>query len=298
MALALTVRKRPADSRTRDGQMLSRALRMTVDAMAEPERRHQVGRRERLAQLAVGRGLRRDCGRARSALFADHARSASRRRARWRRPPLPRRATTVTAVVACVWASPLLAQTQRAATFQLVDVSCTRVETGPTKYPDPTRPADVAKFTEVFGEGVKAVGVVGRKDGGWRRLPRFWASLKAWPPNGQPAHPISSYSLRAPDPEHGGELYVNVNAVALNLFSHGNPEVLLKVFVGAPYGYGLHAWIYAAAATDLPMELRVWDVVTRRLVVWRKAAGPAVALTDTTTMLGSDCFACGQDPYC
>lgn len=208
------------------------------------------------------------------------------------------RVVPLAAVVVCVYASPLLSQTQGGAPFHLVESSCTRVETGPTMYPDPTWPADAAKFTEVFGEDVKVVGVVGRKDGGWRRLPRFWASLKAWPPDGEPVHPVSSYSLRAPDPENGGELYVNVNAVALNLFSHGNPEVLLKVFVGAPYGYGLHAWVYAAAATDLPMELRVWDVVTRRLVVWRKVAGPAVTLTDTTTMLGTDCFACGQDPYC
>lgn len=208
------------------------------------------------------------------------------------------RATTLAAVVACLHTSPLLPQTQRAATFQLVDVSCTRVETGPTEYPDPTWPADAAKFTEVFGEGVKAVGVVGRKDGQWSRLPRFWASLRAWPPGREPVNPISSYSLRAPDPKDGAELYVNVNAVALNLFSHGNPEVLLKVFVGAPFGYGLHAWVYAAAATDLQMELRLWDVDTRRLAVWRKPAGPAVALTDTTTMLGTDCFACGQDPNC
>ena len=213
---------------------------------------------------------------------------------------VPVKPTTIVALAVGGFAgmaeSPL--QAQSAAAFQLADVSCTNVDTGPSRYPDPTRHEDVAKFSTVFGDGVRTVGLVGRKDGRWVRLPRFWASLKAWTPEGESVTPISSYSLRAPDPTTGSKLSVNVNAVALNLFSHGNPEVLLKVFVGAPYGYGLHAWVYGAAATDLPMELRVWDVDTRRVVTWRKGLGPALALTDTTTLLGSDCFACGQDPYC
>ena len=200
------------------------------------------------------------------------------------------------ALILCVCA-PLTAQTVRpSAAFELVDVSCQKTKVGSTVYyPDPSR--DQEMFDRVFGEGVRVFGVVGRRDGGWTRLPRFWATLKAWKPDGSAAHPVSSYSLRVPDPKDR-RLYENVNAVAINIFSHGNPEVLLKVFVGAgPFG-GLDAWVFAAAATDLPMELRLWDVMTYRLATWRKGPGPAVALTDTTTMLPSDCFACGQNPWC
>lgn len=209
------------------------------------------------------------------------------------------RATALAAAVAGFCASPLLSQGQRPAAFQLADVSCTKVDTGPTKYPDPTWAADVPKFDRVFGEGATPIGLVGRRDSNsWTRLPRFWATLTVWPGDGrQPVNNTASYMLRAPDPKTG-ERYHNLNAVAINVFSLDNPEVLLKVFVGAPYGHGLQAWVYAAAATDLPMELRIWDVDTRRLATWRKRPGPAVALTDTTTMLGTDCSSCGQDPYC
>ena len=200
------------------------------------------------------------------------------------------------ALVLCACALPLPAQTVRsAAPFQLMDVSCTSVQTGPTSYPDPSTHDGLEKLQEVFGENSRPIGIVGRRDGGnWTMLPRFYAVLRVWPGNGKPpASNIASYLLRAPDRQRE-----NLNAVAINVFSLHNPEVLLKVFVGAgPFG-GLDAWVFAAAATDLPMELRLWDVDTRRLATWSKGGGPATALTDTTTMLGSDCFACRQDPYC
>jgi len=209
----------------------------------------------------------------------------------------PTAAIVTVALVALV--SPPLRAQQAAAAFSLADVSCTKVDTGPTKYPDPTWAADAPKFDQVFGAGAKPIGLVGRRDSNyWTRLPRFWATLTVWPGGGkEPVGNIAAYMLRAPDPETG-ERYHNLNSAAINVFSVDNPEVLLKVFVGAPYGYGLQAWVYAAAATDLAMEIRVWDVDTRRLATWRKGAGPAIALTDTNTMLGTDCFVCGQDPWC
>jgi len=191
-------------------------------------------------------------------------------------------------VVVCLCAGPAFA----AEPFRLVEARCTSERTGPTKYVDPAEIAGAESLRRVFGEGSRPIGIVGERApgaGGWSRLPRFFADLRVWA-DGKMHSNGATYMLR--------DRQYRVNSIAMTVFSTGNPEVLLKVFVGAPYGYGLQAWVYASAATDLPMELRVWDVDTRRIATWRKGAGPAIALTDTETMLGSDCWVCGQDPWC
>lgn len=199
-------------------------------------------------------------------------------------------ALAMSAIGALAWASE--------ASFVLAEVSCTDVGTGPTRYVDPDEHKGARQLKQVFGQDARPIGIVGTRGRPfgrtiWTSLPRFWADLKVWV-NSEEHRNGPTYML-----SYQGQ----TNSIAMTIFSVDNPEVLLKV-LRCPYaqssagGCWAGYWIYAAAATDLPMQLRVWDVTTGRLATWRKVEGNAIALTDTTTMLGSDCHICGQDPFC
>ena len=136
----------------------------------------------------------------------------------------------------------------------------------------------------VFGEKV-------RYDGGawqWRTVARFYVTFELAGSNGWKTATQVANGHRILGRAADGSVEIGrFEWLVPFVWDASNPEALVKFLDPDPGNDDGHFWLFAAAATDLPARIRVWDEVTGLVYVWSRGRGPAAALVSTGDIIKS-----------